>query len=51
MNTQYDDDNERLSELGERAFEMAVSFGLFSKRPMLTREEISVSCCVVRRAF
>ncbi|TFY59846.1 hypothetical protein EVJ58_g5523 [Rhodofomes roseus] len=33
-------DNERLSVLGERVLELAVTFALFSKRPMLKAEDI-----------
>lgn len=35
-------DNERLSVLGEKVLELAVTFALFNKRPMLKAEEIEV---------
>lgn len=36
------EDNERLSHLGEKALETAVTFALFSRRPMLKTAEIQV---------
>ena len=35
-------DNERLAVLGEKVLELAVTFALFNKRPMLKGEEIEV---------
>ena len=35
-------DNERLAVLGEKVLELAVTFALFNKRPILKAEEIEV---------
>lgn len=35
-------DNERLSILGEKVLQLAVTFALFNKRPMLKAEDIEV---------
>lgn len=45
-------DSERLAELGEKAFHVAVTDALFKKRPMLNVEDLKVcsygACCPYR---
>ena len=43
LNQEYGD-TDRLSELGAKILELAVTFHYYSKRPMLTASELTVGC-------